>query len=561
MFEHLLFIIFIYLIIFSIIGYGYIFLKITRFSEINNLNFGYYGISGLFFVSLISILTSFFMKHDYFHNIILHFIGLLSFVYFYNFNKEKFYPQLKKLILLSLILILGIYIFKNHDDFPYYHLTYSLYLTENKYLIGAGLFGHGFRTFSSIFYFNSITNLPLIKYFLFNIGQFLVLLFFNFLILDKIFKEYKKKNFLTFFCLLSFIFVNVVFYRIAEHGTDRSSQILLLLIFIIFFDLTIFNKNNYNFNLKFLIILISFAASIKSIYFLYFLLLPILFFKDKKILNILNYKNLLFNFSIVLFFISIISINIFNTGCALYPSSNTCFKNLEWSFSKKQVNKMKIHYEWWSKAGGGPSYQHKLSKEDYVKNFTWLKNWIDRHFFNKVSDTLLGIIAISLIVFFIFRSNKKVKAKPPNYFLYYLISIVYLGEWFLNHPAMRYGGFVLFAIPIFIFTSQILERYQLKEKDVFKKLLTLVIITFVIFNSRNILRIHKEISIYKYNILASPFFYIPKVENKIIFDNGELKIYRPINNMCWNLPTPCSNRGSLKVKRYLNTFMILKDDQ
>ena len=45
------------------------------------------------------------------------------------------------------------------------------------------------------------------------------------------------------------------------------------------------------------------------------------------------------------------------------------------------------------------------------------------------------------------------------------------------------------------------------------------------------------------------------------YDNGELKIYKPINNMCWNLPTPCSNRGSLKVKRYLNTFMILKDDK
>ena len=170
-------------------------------------------------------------------------------------------------------------------------------------------------------------------------------------------------------------------------------------------------------------------------------------------LNILNYKNLIFNFSIVLFFISIISINIFNTGCALYPSSSTCFKNLEWSFSKKQVNTMKLHYEWWSKAGGGPSYKHKLPKEEYVKNFKWFKNWVDRHFFNKVSDTLLGIVLISLIVFFIFKSNKRVKAKPPNYFLYYSISIIYLAEWFLNHPAMRYGGFVLFAIPIFIFTN------------------------------------------------------------------------------------------------------------
>jgi hypothetical protein len=41
---------------------------------------------------------------------------------------------------------------------------------------------------------------------------------------------------------------------------------------------------------------------------------------------------------------------------------------------------------------------------------------------------------------------------------YYFIPIIFIFEWFLNHPAMRYGGYVLIALPLFIFTSSILDR-------------------------------------------------------------------------------------------------------
>ena len=46
------------------------------------------------------------------------------------------------LVMIS-VMILGVFIFKNHDDFPYYHLTYALNLSENSFLIGTGAFGHG----------------------------------------------------------------------------------------------------------------------------------------------------------------------------------------------------------------------------------------------------------------------------------------------------------------------------------------------------------------------------------------------------------------------------------
>ena len=42
---------------------------------------------------------------------------------------------------------------------------------------------------------------------------------------------------------------------------------------------------------------------------------------------------------------------------------------------------MSLHYEWWSKAGGGPGYKSNIKKDVYVENFNWINNWVKRHFF------------------------------------------------------------------------------------------------------------------------------------------------------------------------------------
>ena len=70
------------------------------------------------------------------------------------------------------------------------------------------------------------------------------------------------------------------------------------------------------------------------------------------------------------------------------PLKKSCIGNPIGKYQFKNGEKKKIHYEWWAKAGGGPGYSSDIPKEKYVKNFNWLPNWIDRHFFNKVSDTL-----------------------------------------------------------------------------------------------------------------------------------------------------------------------------
>ena len=147
-------------------------------------------------------------------------------------SKLKNNNQNKILFVLLIIYFLGFLIFKTHDDFPYYHFNYTYYLTQMPTAIGIGNFNLGLKnTFFNIllkFFFY----LPNIKYFLFQMAAFSIFLFSNIILVNKIFDKQlnNKFNFLTYYYLLSFIFINIFFYRISEHGTDRSAQILVLIL-------------------------------------------------------------------------------------------------------------------------------------------------------------------------------------------------------------------------------------------------------------------------------------------------------------------------------------------
>ena len=560
---HLILFLYSILFIHSIIGYGIIFCSVTN-KDLLSKNIGYIGLFGFFFLSLISIFSSFFFAHNYLHNIILHSIGIGSFLI--SIKNLKKFSEIKYLWLLILILWIGIYVYKNHDDFPYYHLTYALNLSENSFMVGTGNFSHGFRTFSSLFFFHSVLYMPYIDFYLFHSGPFFILIFFNFIIISNLIQNYKNNriDFIHFFSFLSFIFINVAFYRIAEHGTDRSAQILLILIFISFFEIIHSNKsgNNILINLIILLVLVFFASSMKAIYYLYLILIPIIFFKKKLFKALLKKKNFLLLSLISFSFFLNLSVNYLNTGCLLYPAEKTCIIEQEWSIEKKEVERMSTHYEWWAKAGGGPGYESEIKPEIYVKKFNWVNNWINRHFFNKVSDTLLGIIFISLLVIIVFKfsSNNKYKKNVKIDLLGYIIPLLFLIEWFLNHPAMRYGGYVLFAIPIFLFTSSIIQKYKIQKKKLWNLSVFFIVLVFVIFNIRNYSRINKEIEIYSYNLFHSPFFYVQDVESVKINKNAEYNIYTTKNNeMCWASKTPCSYRKNLEIKKFLWMNMVIKN--
>ena len=559
MLNTLIFVIFYFTIIFSVLGYGYLALNFSK-NKYTSSDLGYIGLVGILFLIIISYISHFFVSHNYIFNSLILIIGLFFFI-FEILKDKKFLEKknIKLLIFIFIILFLGIMMHKTHDDFPYYHFPYTYYLTQSDIHIGVGNFSQGFRTSSSIFYLNSLFYLPLIKYYLFQLGAILIMGFSNLILLEKIFLGIRKKNinYLTYLSLLAFVFINVFFYRIQEHGTDKSAQILILILFV---------ELLYLKNLKVLtdgtfskiIIILTLIVSLKSFYILYSIfLIPVgIFLLNNKKINIQNY--LFKNFSVYFFVATIFlvsTVSLLNSGCIVYPVSLTCFDNLSWSIPILEVNHMNNWYEQWSKAGAGPNFRVK-NPEIYIQKFNWVNHWFEYYFFNKVSDFLLGIFFVSLVFIIVFFSKNKKKLEKNNfYYEYYLVLLILFIEWFYNHPALRYGGYTLIALMIFYPLSYSLQIFKNSQKKIKKNAIFLIVITAIIFASRNIDRLFYERTAYNYKPELNIFYKVDKNHFRIEREfNKLIKNYKDclkINNEC--------KKKNIKVNMFLNKYIFLNE--
>jgi hypothetical protein len=150
---------------FSILGYG-IFTFFLFNINWKNLSLGLSGLAGLFCVTFISYVTHIFFAHNFFHNILVHTFGIFLLIVFLKKNFYNF--RLSKIFFLIILFISSLFISKNHEDFPYYHLPYIIHIVENKLQFGIGLINYSYRTTSSLFYLNSTFYLPYIKFYLFH---------------------------------------------------------------------------------------------------------------------------------------------------------------------------------------------------------------------------------------------------------------------------------------------------------------------------------------------------------------------------------------------------------
>ena len=554
--NYLLFLTSYFLIVLSVIGHGVLAIKFTK-TNVSTDDIGFVGLVGIFFLILYSYLTHFFIEHDYLHNIIFIIIGLIS-VYYFKF-KILTKKNLIFLFLIFSIIFVAFIIFKAHDDFGYYHFPYSYYLNKFSMIIGIGPLNHGFKTPSSIFYLNSLFYLPHLDYYLYHMGSILVLGFSNIILVSNIKKylDQKDNNNFFFLNLLAFIFINIFFYRIAEHGTDRSAQILIFLFFIYILSLREHYEKFDNILPK-LIILLSLIISLKSFYILYFIfIIPFIYYilKDNKAYLIDKiFRNPILYFSILLG-ACVMLVYFFNTGCLLYPVQQTCISGIEWGIPKSEVSALNTHYQWWSKAGGGPGYSHEIEKELYIQNLNWLSNWIDKYFFNKMSDFLLSLVFISIVLVIIFRSKKK-KLINKNFkinLFYYFCIILLLVEWFYNHPSLRYGGFVIFALIFFIPLSHLLSKYEISQNFGFKIMIIFFLVSSI-FIGRNVDRIFYEQNFYKANFKQNMFFFTDKKYFSI--DTKLKNLFKIYNNCDLNINT-CSNNEDFIIKKVYGKMILI----
>ena len=79
----------------------------------------------------------------------------------------------------------------------------------------------------------------------------------------------------------------------------------------------------------------------------------------------------------------------------------------------------------------------------------------------------------------------------------------------LNHPALRYGGYVLISLIIFIPLSYFLgkKQFDFRSKNIKTRVFTLIFLTIIIFSTRNFSRIYDEMNKYNYNPILRPFLY------------------------------------------------------
>ena len=196
-----------------------------------------------------------------------------------------------------------------------------------------------------------------------------------------------------------------------------------------------------------------------------------------------------------------------NTGCLIYPASFTCIESFAWSIPKREVIEMKTWYELWSKAGATPSY--RVDNVDfYLSGLNWFPNWVQNHFFNKISDFILSLFLIIIITSIFLIKSKRMELTKKNFYLFYIVILLLFIEWFLNHPALRYGGFTLIALSIFIPLSILIESRLILNFKLKKRITFLIFTSFLIFSLKNIDRILKESDKYNYNPLTNAHYFI-----------------------------------------------------
>lgn len=553
-----------YLLLISTLGYGLIFnnlffSKIINFDNENIIHFGFFG---LFTLTFISIFSSLFFSHNFIHNLVIHIGGIIYFITFKAKNKNNY---LKLIFYISLILLSALFISKTHDDFSFYHLPFTNYLTEQKVVFGMGNLGHGYNLLSSLFFLNSLFYLPYLEHFPFHFGLLFFLIFFNFFI----FKEIQNKNndrAIKFLYLLSLAYFNLSFNRLAEYGTDKAGQLLIVILIIKLLQITCFEKKKIEFqNILYLIPLFILCISLKTYFLSYSLLALVVIIINYKRLLKLDLKLLVKILTVSLIFLILYFTHHFiATGCLISPLSFTCYgDDLFWAKNIDYYERLAQWLELWSKAGAGPNFRVQDTLV-YSQNLNWFSNWIEKYFLVKFLDQIGIFLAVFLMIIFFFKklkfdfgNSQKNKNNFKIIIFYFTIVIIFL-IWFFNHPQLRYGGYSIFfltvSIPLALFFSKLKDKNFLE-----KKLIIFIFVIATIFNFKNFNRLNDEFKrtdLYKYDNF--PFFSIPEIKYIEQKNDINFKIYRTEGH-CWNVPSPCiANENKIKVKNLFGYYFLYR---
>jgi len=513
------------------------------------------SIIGLIFLSFISLTLNFFIPLSYTVNTIIFIAIILLFLIFIKFFLKKSEIRfLFKYILFCTIGTFSLLIFSKvyTPDAGLYHLPFVNIINENKIIIGLSnihqRFGHtSIMQYLSAIHFNNVFGLNGILIPLSSIGIYSIIFF-----LDQI-KNIEKISISKIFSILIIFYICWKMNRYSEYGNDAPAHFIYFIIIQLYLNFleksSKIDETNF-FTLSFL----SLFAFLNKTTLVLSILIPMICLNHINLKNLINFKYLF----LIIFFFSWIFKNILITGCLIYPIPITCLDLLWTNLDKvSNVYDVSIGTEAWSKDWVNQKGV-VLNYENFLKNFYWLKFWLNNHF-QKILTIIMPyiLIIIFFIIFLKFFKKKKIEVKKINLKIYipiFLIITLSVFIWFIKFPVYRFG--YSYIVSFFALSFSIYIYYIHKNNYFFnlKKICRgIICIAIIVLTSKQLVRISKNINS-KYESVPWPYYNYLKKEYretnvKEFSKNGVFFYYLPKNAYCYYSKSPCT---SVEVDSNLN---------
>ena len=443
---------------------------------------------------LAQITNFFFPINDYFFYI-TYLIALVN-IYFHRGQLTSLKKWIFKLIIIFIIFLPFKYVLKGNEDL-YYHLPKVDFLNQFKIIFGIAhinpslSFTNGWAHISSVFNFlnGGDKNLYLSSY------------VFYILIILTLYDYIKTSfsNIVKIFFSILILFIIIKFNRLQEFGNDYQSMLLILLTLGLF--LKYFFDNDKNKEIINKIIFFSFFAFIFRIYAIFIIPMFVILLKERWILLSIINKKIVAIISVTLISTSLTSFA--NSGCFFMPIEKSCIdkSKISWSYHDN-IKDLNLHLKSFNTSYSQYKKENKdaLSREDWIKNFNWLKYHISSERFLKPLVKTLTIILI-IFVIFAFKYRFKIEKLNSEKILFLSLSSLSLLLWLFVTPLFRAGGFSYVS---FFIISFLVLIFNFKKNFESKDLRFLLSIFLILVSLININRLNKEIN--KYHT-SDPFFF------------------------------------------------------
>jgi len=443
---------------------------------------------------LAQITNFFFPINDYFFYIT--YLIALANIYFHRGQLTSLKKWIFKLIIIFIIFLPFKYVLKGNEDL-YYHLPKVDFLNQFKIIFGIAninpslSFTNGWAHISSVFNFlnGGDKNLYLSSY------------VFYILIILTLYDYIKTSfsNIVKIFFSILILFIIIKFNRLQEFGNDYQSMLLILLTLGLF--LKYFFDSDKNKEIINKIIFFSFFAFMFRIYAIFIIPMFAILLKERWILLTIINKKIVAIILVTLISTSLTSFA--NSGCFFMPIEKSCIdkSKISWSYHNN-IKDLNLHLKSFNTSYSQYKKENKdaLSREDWIKNFNWLKYHISSERFLKPLVKTLTIILI-IFVIFAFKYRFKIEKLNSEKILFLSLSSLSLLLWLFVTPLFRAGGFSYVS---FFIISFLVLIFNFKKNFESKDLRFLLSIFLILVSLININRLNKEIN--KYHT-SDPFFF------------------------------------------------------